>query len=237
MYFLKSLILTLFILNGISCYSQEKQDIPIDSSNVEYRHPSIAKMEAYKNMDDYKYNTYVAPESYWDKFLKWFFSLFKGVGIQPNVIKYSFIGIGVLLLLFIVLKLIGIKPSGLFIISHDSKVTQLNFKHSEDDIYNQNLDELLQLSIRNNAYRDAVRIHYLICLRHLDQTRIIDWKPWKTNHDYYYEIKDKNHSQSFKQLVTSYEYVWYGHFSVNNDIFNDIKLQFESFMTFNKENR
>ncbi len=234
MYFIRSLIFILLVLNGISCYSQDQQDISIDSSNLVYRHPSIEKMDAYKNMDEYKYDTYVAPESLWDKFLKWFLSLFEGFGIQPNVIKYSFIGIGILLLLFIVLKLIGIKPSGLFIIQNDPKVTQLNFKQSEDDIYNQDLDDLLQLSIRNNAYREAVRILYLICLRHLDQTKRIDWKPWKTNHDYYYEIKNNSHNQDFKQLVTNYEYVWYGHFSVDHDTFTEIKQQFEKFMSVTK---
>jgi len=235
MHYIKANLIIFILLMGISCYANDNKDISIDTSDVIYRHPSVEKMEAYKHMDEYKYLTYEAPETLWDKFLRWFYGKFKNIGIDPNVVKYTFIAIGIIILVFIVLRLIGIKPTGLFIISHDPKVTQLNFKQSEDDIYNQDLDELLQLSIRNNAFRDAVRILYLICLRHLDQTHKIDWKPWKTNHDYFYEIKDKNHTQDFKQLVTNYEYVWYGHFSVDDSTFNDIKLQFESFMAFNKE--
>ncbi len=230
MYFKRIIIIIILITKGVSCFCQQKQEISIDSSNVVYRHPSIEKMESYKLMDEYKYDSFEAPETIWDKILKWFFNLFKDTGIQPNVIKYSFIAIGVLICVFIVLKLLGIKPTGLFIIKHDPNVTQLNFKQSEDDIYNQDLDEILKLSIRNNAYREAVRLLYLICLRHLDQSNKIDWKPWKTNHDYYYEITDKNHNQEFKHLVTNYEYVWYGHFSVDINKFNEIKEQFEKFI-------
>ncbi len=229
------LLFTFFLISSLSSFCQQKK-VELDTSNVVYRHPSADVMDAYKQMDEYQYDRFEAPQSIWDKISKWFFSLFKDVGIHPIVIKYSLISIGVLILIFIVLKLIGIKPSGLFIFKHDSSVTPLNFKQSEDDIYNQDLDELLNLSIRNNAYREAIRILYLICLRHLDQSNNIDWKPWKTNHDYYYELKDKKRINDFKQLVTNYEYVWYGHFSVDNSIFTDIKDQFENFMSLQNNN-
>lgn len=227
------LLLTLFLVSGYISFGQK--EATIDTSEIIYRHPSAEKIEAYKQMSEYQYDRFEAPESLWDKVLKWFFNLFKDIGIEPNVVKYTLIGIGVLILVFIVLKLLGIKPTGLFIFKHDTKVTQLNFKQSDEDIYNQDLDKLLQLSIRNKAYREAVRLQYLICLRHLDQSKKIDWKPWKTNHDYYYEITDKKHNEGFKQLVTNYEYVWYGQFPVDNSLFTEIQNQFETFMSFEKQ--
>ena len=68
----------------------------------------------------------------------------------------------------------------------------------------------------------------------MDQTKKIDWKPWKTNHDYYYEITDKKHNKDFRQLVTNYEYVWYGQFPVDTSLFTEIQNQFETFMSIEK---
>ena len=229
-YLNRIILFCLIVAPGILTFSQQTGKVSAwDNSTVAYRHPSVETMEAYRQMDIYKYDRYEMPESLWDKFIKWFFGLFADMGIQPNTIKYLIIGTGVLILIFIILKLIGIRPSGIFIISASKPVSQLNFAQGSDDIHNQNLDNMLQVSIRNKAHREAVRILYLLCLRQLHHENKIDWQPWKTNLDYYYELKAKKNRQEFKQLVLNYEYVWYGQFAMDESKFLAIKTQFDHF--------
>ncbi len=200
-----------------------------DRSAVDYRPASVERMEAYKNMAKYRYDRFEQPESLWDKIKRWILSKIMNSGISSNVIMYILIGIAVLILLFIILKLIGVNITGLFIFTRDTQVTNLNFKAGHEDIYQEDLESILKVAIKNKAYREAVRIMYLLCLRQLDSNACIDWKPWKTNKDYYYEIKDQKHKELFKELVLSYEYVWYGQFKVKDEHFEIVQNEFSSF--------
>ena len=220
----------LFLISGIEGKTQDSiKAEPWDRSKVDYRPASVEKMEAYKIMPEYIYDRFEKPESWWDKFKRWFWSQVVVSNLSNKIILYVLIGIAVLILLFVILKLIGIEISGLFIFTKNNKVTNLNFKQGEDDIYNDNLEKTLSIAIKNKAYREAVRILYLLNLKHLDSAAFIDWKPWKTNKDYYYELTSKEYQSLFKKLVIQYEYIWYGQFNIEENGFVKIQSCFDEF--------
>ncbi|NJN27553.1 MAG: DUF4129 domain-containing protein [Cyclobacteriaceae bacterium] len=52
---------------------------------------------------------------------------------------------------------------------------------------------------------------------------IIDWKVYKTNHDYAYEIQDEQYRMPFSQLSYLFEYVWYGDFEAGNQHYTTMR--------------
>ncbi|MGQ1785959.1 MULTISPECIES: DUF4129 domain-containing protein [unclassified Saccharicrinis] len=224
------LFLILLTLIGKDANAQDSAKVEAwDRSHVDYRPASIDKMEAYKRMPQYVYDRYEKPETWWEKFKRWFWSKILRSGLNGKAFLYVLMGMAVLILLFVILKLLGIKISSLFIFTGDSKVQNLSFKQGDDDIYNENLEKVLDVAIKNKAYREAVRVMYLLSLRHLDSSDLIEWKPWKTNKEYYYELKSGEHKKLFKRLVISYEYIWYGQFSVEAEKFGFVRSEFDAF--------
>ncbi len=200
-----------------------------DRSYVDYRPASAENIGAYKQMSEYSYDRYKEPKSWWELFKQWLWSKIVQIGLRNNGVVYFLIGLAVLILLFVILKLLGVKISGLFIFTQNNKITNLNFKQGEEDIYDENLDKLLVVAIKNKAYREAVRIRYLLSLRHLDSADLIDWRPWKTNKEYYYELSLSEQKELFKSLVISYEYIWYGLFDVEEERFIEVETAFNQF--------
>lgn len=208
--------------------SEDKMDV-WDRSKIAYRHPSVEKMESYKHMNEYIYDRAQKPDSLWDQFKRWIWQKLFSNGINPSIISYILIAIAIIILFSVTLLLLGIKPSGLFIFKRNQHITPIKFKAGEEDIYNQDLDHMLQGCVRNKAYREAIRLQYLICIRHLDQSQWIEWKPWKTNKEYYYELKQAEHKVEFKNLVLNYEYIWYGQFTIDQSHFDEIQDKFKRF--------
>ncbi|TLX77676.1 DUF4129 domain-containing protein [Labilibacter sediminis] len=222
----------LFLIFSASLNAKAKEADKVDAwdrSQVEYRHPEAGIMEMYKEMSIYRYDRYENPETIWDKIRKWLLSKFINSGIGPKFIIYTLIGLAIFILVFVILKLLGVRLSGLLLFSNDTKVTNLNFKAGDDDIYNKNLDSILKTAIERKAYREAVRILYLLSIRALDATSLIDWKPWKTDKEYYYELQQPDHKTQFKNLVINYEYIWYGQFSLDERKFDQIHAEFNAF--------
>jgi len=207
---------------------QQKLDV-WDRSSVDYRFPPTQEMKKYQEMSVYNFERFENSKSVWDTLQSWILSKFLDLGIERNVIVYILIGFAVLVLLFVIIKLLGVNIFGLFLFSSNNGITNLNFKQGNKDINNERLDKTLLTYIENRAYREAVRILYLISIRSLDTSSLIDWKPWKTDRDYFYELQVSNHHQMFKRLVLSYEYIWYGQFSLGKERFNQIHSDFKLF--------
>ncbi|WP_066629835.1 DUF4129 domain-containing protein [Labilibacter marinus] len=223
-------VMFIHFVGGFHLLAQDSLKVDAwDRSAVDYRPASKEVMEEYKQMDEYIYDRFQKPESFWDKVKRWLIAKLFSSKYSGNIVFYLLIGFAVLILLFVVLKLLGVRISGLFIFAQDTKVDNLKFKLGEDDIYNENLERTLSAAIKNKAYREAVRLMYLLALRHMDSAELIDWKPWKTNKEYYYELKSAHQKEMFSQLVLSYEYIWYGQFEVLDDKFSEVHSLFQRF--------
>lgn len=200
-----------------------------DSASVNYRPASKEKMEAYKQMKVYNYERFEKPETLWNKFLRWIRAKIGKSSLNQNLVLYDLVAFAVLIFLFLILKLMGVDITGLFVFGHKSKAAQIMFKQQHDDIYGDNMEQMLTQAIKNKAYREAVRLLYLLSLRQLDTLELIHWRPWKTNKDYYYELVMTEHKLLFSTLQLSYEYIWYGQFKVEEEKFYEVQAQFEKF--------
>ena len=103
------------------------------------------------------------------------------------------------------------------------------FISDKEHIRQKPLELLLEDFIAQASFREAIRIHFLMVLRSLDAKEIIQWHRYKTDKEYYYEIKDAEISQSYLLLMRKYEYIWFGQFPVTKDEFEAIHQQFIDF--------
>lgn len=87
-------------------------------------------------------------------------------------------------------------------------------------------DELIKNALQNNNYRQAVRYQYLRTLHLLAGKNLIELAPDKTNYQYVSEIKEGAYQNDFATLTLNYEYVWYGEFNIENDIYRKIETGF-----------
>jgi hypothetical protein len=90
-------------------------------------------------------------------------------------------------------------------------------------------DALIRQALQIGNYRQAVRYQYLRTLHLLADKNMVQLAPDKTNFQYVNEITDYNNHQIFKALTLNYEYVWYGEFEIDKNIYDKIESNFKGF--------
>ncbi len=79
-------------------------------------------------------------------------------------------------------------------------------------------------------YRTAIQILYLQTLRSLNDKNIISYEIEKTNWEYVAELRETKYEKSFMQLTTYFDYIWYGHFTVNEEMYKKLKQFYHQFI-------
>ena len=98
-----------------------------------------------------------------------------------------------------------------------------------DNIEELDIDALLRDAIASGDLRLAIRVHYLLLLKKLNEAGLIAWKKDKTNRDYLSELYGRNACYDDVRLLTlAYELVWYGERDVSQDSFQRLSGNFES---------
>ncbi len=87
-------------------------------------------------------------------------------------------------------------------------------------------DTLIRTALQHGNYRQAVRFQYLRTLHTLADKNFIELAPDKTNYQYVSELKNRDQQQAFAALTLNYEYVWYGEFNIDKDIYQKIETGF-----------
>jgi hypothetical protein len=200
-----------------------------DERSVEVRKAPDQVMEGYKKDADYRYDRYQNPESLWDRFLQWLWSLVPHGKVTSNITNWVLIILAAITLTFLVFVLFGIKIKSLFILSKNANSLHPEFALNGDDIHDSKLTDLLRLYIETRALRQATRVMYLLVLRELDKNGFIRWQKGKTNSDYCYELPNPDIKGEFKKMVLAYEYVWYGEFELSDHQFEEIQRQYDLF--------
>lgn len=90
-------------------------------------------------------------------------------------------------------------------------------------------DALISQALKNNNYRQAVRYQYLRTLHKLSRNELIELAPDKTNYQYVREIKKPALQNDFASLTLNYEYVWYGEFAIEQNVYRKIDGYFSAF--------
>ncbi|WP_214227062.1 hypothetical protein [Pedobacter sp. B4-66] len=215
---------------GVKDSTAKKAEIRLDTAKVELRKIDKNKLSTYSKEADFIYDDAPAPElSLWDRFWKWFWDIINQIlrnKVSGGAIKYFVIVALIALVVFIVLKITG---ADLKIFSRKSKVVEVPYSESDDNIHEINFNEEIEKAISSSNYRLAVRLLYLLSLKKLSDRDLIHWLPEKTNQTYINEISDPNKQREFSKLTYQFEYVWYGEFFIDKESFSAIKDTFERF--------
>lgn len=192
-------------------------------------------IDKYKKDSDYQYD-YSPPllesESFWDRFWAWLRNLFetdkRAQTIDPgsifDVVSYILIAFAVIMILYIIV-------SGNFtgIIRGSAKKTGVEYTVNDIDINAIDFDALIAVAIAEKNYRKVVRLYYLQTLKALSDKNLIEFQPDKTNADYMRELKKTDLKPVFAKLTYVYEYVWYGHFEIDEHNFSAASKAFNDF--------
>lgn len=209
--------------------------LTIDSSKVELRTIDEKAVDNYSKQKEFIYDD-VAPSSMsmWDKFWRWFWRMIGRLlngEVSGGIIKYVLIVLLVIGVVYAVIKIIGLD---LKLLTGKSKGVEVPYEESLENIHEIDFDAQLEQAIENGNYRLAVRLLYLRTLKHLTDKNLIDWKLEKTNQAYVAELTNENYKDEFTNLTNQFEYIWYGEFFIDKNIFEPIN---ESFQAFNQSTK
>lgn len=90
-------------------------------------------------------------------------------------------------------------------------------------------EQLIRQAVRAGNFRLAVRYQYLKTLHRLAAKELVAMAPDKTNYQYVTEIKNIPLRKEFSGLTLSYEYVWYGEFSITEPVYQKLEQDYNSF--------
>jgi len=208
-----------------SFISSEDEVSVWDNGKVEYRHPPYNKIEVWKSNPDYTYDRDQGP-GFWDyvlsRLFSWLFSVTEG---RPWFF-YLLLAIGGLFVLYLLLKFLDVPVSGLFVLSHRQETSGLQFGQDEQEYSPEKLREMLKMYRNNGAYREAVRILFLLYLRELQATGKIVLKHYKTNFDYYREIQNSREREQFRKRMQLFDVIWYGHIDISRSQYDKVEKIF-----------
>lgn len=144
---------------------------------------------------------------------------------------YLFATLGVLLLVFIlyhVFKNMSFKK--------DKKVKAVVYDEDvveEEEGVELALSELeirLNAALKENNFREAVRIYFIFIIKALKEKNWIVWEKKKTNTFYLHEMRNRNEYQLFSQSVMIFEFIWYGKKEINRETFNKMEPLFKKLL-------
>ncbi|MFZ1452090.1 MAG: DUF4129 domain-containing protein, partial [Ferruginibacter sp.] len=145
---------------------------------------------------------------------------------NSNIVTVMLWSVAIAFVLFILYRLF--LAEGAF--QRKSKLTRAEAAVEEEIITKESdFDALIRQSLQSGNYRHAVRYQYLRTLHLLAEKNMVQLAPDKTNFQYVSEIANRNHQQPFASLTLNYEYVWYGEFEIDKNIYDKIESNFRGF--------
>jgi len=242
--------LFIFLLSANLCFAAADTTVTVvrktkpklvvvtDTTAVTERHFNAKALDAYKKLPEFDYKDSYQGPSLWARFWKWFWSLFDFTFLKGEksltfmqwvmiVLKYILIGAGLFAIVFLILKLAGIDTLGLF--RRKPYAQPLQYSESAENIHEIDFEDGIEKAIAVGNYRLAVRLLYLKTLKQLSDNGLIDWQLSKTNTNYINELTNPHQREEFKQLTYQFEYVWYGDFMINSDLYKKISALFQNF--------
>ena len=85
---------------------------------------------------------------------------------------------------------------------------------------------ILKAEVEKN-FRLAVRYFYLQTLQMLSDSGSLQLSPDKTNYRYVRELSNKPYQNEFAEITLNYEYVWYGKFEINEEVYSKLRKDFK----------
>lgn len=210
----------------ISFYGMKAQD----TSSIEVRKFNSLSLKKYKLNPEFTYET-LPPEKldlfslikyYLGKLFRQLFSPDQEWTIYKAIFYLLMIGS----VLMIILNLMGVDIRKVFV--RESQIA-IPYAVAEENIREMNMDDLIAEAFANKQWRLCIRYQYLKMLRLLTDRELINWKPGKTNMDYYCELKNADAKTVFLSVTNDFENAWYGNLEVTEENYLQTKSGFENF--------
>ncbi|HZY82671.1 MAG TPA: DUF4129 domain-containing protein [Cyclobacteriaceae bacterium] len=185
-----------------------------------------------RNFDRQKWKEIVGDETYQEnkmdltpprqrEFKGWSLPGGPGGGLV-KLISYIAVGIIFAFILYYLAKNVSVKQKV-------KSIKPLDITAPVENIEEIDTDALLRDALAGGDLRLAVRVHYLLLLKKLNEVGLIIWKKDKTNRDYLTELYGRETVyDDIRKLTLTYELVWYGERSVSNESFQRIRGDFET---------
>ena len=205
--------------------------LPADTAARSARRPDAALWQELRADRDFQYGQDVTPPStfldrLWLQIREWFLSWLYGPENQTtrNWLTGVFV---VVVLAFAAYKIRQMDKRGLFA----SRGTGLDVPYdvTSENIHTIQFEEEIAAAVQKQNYRLAVRLYYLKVLKELSDRNLIRWQLDKTNRTYVHELEKTEMEADFEQITSKFEYVWYGHFSLNEPQFATLRAEFDAF--------
>ena len=206
--------------------------LKFDSTIIKQITPSSTKeKDVFSQVDlDFVKKTDVSDISLWQRFINWLASLifgndnYESVGNSTRVLFWIVVVIGLIVIIWALTK---VNFTRYF--KSNAKKNTFNFTDIEEDISGINFAEKINLAIKENNFRLAIRWHYLKQLNTLNETNKITWLPYKTNIDYSNELIKTTIYPQFKDISRIYDYAWYGEYKITPTTYVQFEKQFAEF--------
>ncbi len=216
--------LVFILLLSFSCFSFGSANRHIDQNRME-KYRKDADFQYYKYSENQK-DIYDAYRSKLFQILRSIFGNRAAVSLLSNI-HYVILLIAVLLVALYVGRL---STEGIFQKSNTvqhGKGLQIT---SSSNSMTQDLKSQIEEAMKNGDFKLALRLHFISLLRSLHQNKIIHWESYKTNYDYYFEIKDAGIKQIFREIAFIYENVWYGGRFVTQDMIKETEQKLKGIL-------
>ncbi len=222
------------VANDTIVNSQKELIYDLDSSQKpqEFNQNTL---ENFKENPHFDYTEAHYEENLWQKFKNWLYRLWVSfwewlfgdytsnrflVFLFENL-PYIIIALILIFLLWLFYKL---NPGARFL--HQNPTAEVTMLSHDDLIHHQNIPWLIEQAILDKNYRLAVRYCFILLLKQLSDSKLINYENDKTNFDYSMEIPSAAVSELFKKIAVIYEYIWYGSFEVSADEFQKVHTLF-----------
>lgn len=206
-----------------------KYKVVKDTLLVNSRSFSKPIIDNFKADDDFRYGRPKQGLTPWQRFLIWLvgiINLILNILTDTTLGQIVFYGACFLLLLWVILKLLKIDARDLFY--NRAGKNSLSVTGTEN-IHEVDFDSELQQSVADKKYREAVRLIFLFSLKKLSDAHLIQWVPGKTNDEYLLELRQHPSKLHLQNLRHYFEYAWYGHFEVTEQIYQHVAGVFQEF--------
>lgn len=218
--------LVIFLLTGFFC-TVYAADTIVDHSALKTRTPSKEQIEHFTKQKAFNYEKEEMITSTWlQRVMNWIDEKLNDLfSNKPSAAFIRYIIIA-LLVITIVFTLMKVRPQSLFF--KNKKKKDAAFEIEELTLLHSDLDELARKEILNGNFCAAIRYLFLRLLKNLEEKEMIRLDIYKTNLDYKYELKDSELKKEFGKLITVYEFVWYGKFTIEKPAFEKVHDDFKN---------
>ncbi|HOZ50817.1 MAG TPA: hypothetical protein PLU17_03100 [Chitinophagaceae bacterium] len=146
-------------------------------------------------------------------------------GVFFKAIMFLIVGI---LLVIIIYHLFFTGENGYWKSRKSKKSTSFETSFENIEVFSE-WDLALKEALINKDYRLAVRVLYLETLQIMNRNGWIEFEQEKTNWDYVQKLSSTIHHKVFSALTIYFDYIWYGHFNIDQDRYQLIETKFRNF--------